>query len=76
MLSAWVCWGFGNTSNINMQSTPTSSAAQSPLAGDPGSILRQVFGYDRFRGRQSEIIKAVTTGHNALVLMPTGGGKS
>ncbi|HYF21353.1 MAG TPA: DNA helicase RecQ [Ramlibacter sp.] len=40
------------------------------------SILQQVFGYERFRGRQSEIIEHVIGGGDALVLMPTGGGKS
>lgn len=39
-------------------------------------ILRGVFGYESFRGTQEEIIERVVTGDNALVLMPTGGGKS
>src|SRR5690625_1178783 len=38
--------------------------------------LRRVFGHDAFRGRQSEIIDHVADGGDALVLMPTGGGKS
>ncbi len=38
--------------------------------------LRHVFGHDRFRGEQGEIVTQVTTGGDALVLMPTGGGKS
>ncbi len=39
-------------------------------------ILRTVFGYQAFRGRQREIIEHVRGGGDALVLMPTGGGKS
>ena len=47
------------------------TAATSPL-----DILREVFGYPAFRGRQAEIIDSVVAGADALVLMPTGGGKS
>ena len=39
-------------------------------------ILRTVFGYDAFRGAQAEIVAHVAGGGDALVLMPTGGGKS
>jgi len=40
------------------------------------SILETVFGYREFRGAQGEIIEHVAAGGDALVLMPTGGGKS
>ena len=40
------------------------------------SILQTVFGYASFRGPQRDIIEHVTAGGDALVLMPTGGGKS
>jgi len=40
------------------------------------NILREVFGYHAFRGRQEEIVNARAEGQNLLVLMPTGGGKS
>ncbi|MEX5293965.1 DNA helicase RecQ [Kocuria sp. CPCC 205268] len=39
-------------------------------------VLTRVWGYDAFRGQQAEIIEAVVRGDDALVLMPTGGGKS
>src|SRR5690554_885157 len=39
-------------------------------------ILQKTFGYDAFRGPQAEIIDTVIAGQDALVLMPTGGGKS
>jgi len=39
-------------------------------------ILHSLYGYDSFRGHQAEIIETVSAGNNALVLMPTGGGKS
>jgi ATP-dependent DNA helicase RecQ len=43
---------------------------------DSLDILRRVFGYPSFRGPQEEIIDHLTGGGDALVLMPTGGGKS
>jgi ATP-dependent DNA helicase RecQ len=42
----------------------------------PLEVLRAVFGFDGFRGQQAEIIDHVVAGGDALVLMPTGGGKS
>ncbi|HSV37099.1 MAG TPA: RecQ family ATP-dependent DNA helicase [Ramlibacter sp.] len=53
--------------NSPILQTPTSA---------PGSILHEVFGYDQFRGPQAAIVDHVIGGGDALVLMPTGGGKS
>ena len=46
------------------------------FAHDPLQVLQQVFGYPSFRGPQESIVEHVTAGGDALVLMPTGGGKS
>jgi ATP-dependent DNA helicase RecQ len=43
---------------------------------DAAQVLHRVFGYDTFRSGQQEIIEHVVEGGDALVLMPTGGGKS
>ena len=43
---------------------------------DPRAVLRRVFGFPGFRGRQEAVIDHVVAGGDALVLMPTGGGKS
>lgn len=43
---------------------------------EPLNILKRTFGYQAFRGHQYEIINTLVAGNDALVLMPTGGGKS
>ncbi|WP_253447519.1 DNA helicase RecQ [Natronospira proteinivora] len=47
-----------------------------PVMTRARALLRSVFGYESFRGSQGPIIESVVAGQNALVLMPTGGGKS
>src|SRR5947209_9866727 len=49
----------------------TEDILQTPLA-----VLQRVFGYASFRGQQQEIVEHVIAGGDAIVLMPTGGGKS
>jgi ATP-dependent DNA helicase RecQ len=53
-----------------------AAAATAADAADAHKILREVFGYGAFRGRQAEVVAHVCAGGDALVLMPTGGGKS
>ncbi|MFN7870941.1 MAG: DNA helicase RecQ [Cyanobacteriota bacterium] len=59
---------------------PPDRAASGSAAGastpDPAQVLQEVFGYGAFRGPQQEIVEHVVGGGSALVLMPTGGGKS
>jgi ATP-dependent DNA helicase RecQ len=53
-----------------------SGSAASVTTPDPAQVLQDVFGYGAFRGPQQEIVEHVVGGGSALVLMPTGGGKS
>src|ERR1700722_6597650 len=50
--------------------------AADPLLSDPAQVLRKVFGFPGFRGQQEAAVNHVVQGGDALVLMPTGGGKS
>jgi len=47
-----------------------------PTLDDAAHVLRQVFGFPAFRGEQEAVVNHVIAGGDALVLMPTGGGKS
>ncbi len=55
------------------ETTPTDRAAGEPT---PERVLREVFGFAGFRGSQQAVIEEVMAGGDAVVLMPTGGGKS
>jgi len=46
------------------------------MISTPEDILKQYWGYSKFRPLQKEIIQAVLDGKDSLALMPTGGGKS
>ncbi|GAA1731756.1 DNA helicase RecQ [Microcella frigidaquae] len=52
------------------------TGAEQTSAPGPQQVLERVFGYPAFRGEQQAIIEHVVAGGDALVLMPTGGGKS
>ncbi|MGW3018571.1 DNA helicase RecQ [Streptomyces longwoodensis] len=60
--------GTGVMTEVDMPGTDGSSEAR--------ATLHRVFGYDAFRGEQEAIIDHVVAGGDAVVLMPTGGGKS
>ncbi len=49
---------------------------QTDVSAAAREVLRRVFGYEQFRGEQAAIVEHVSAGGDALVLMPTGGGKS
>jgi len=74
-------WGPGPVTQVTAASArPASTAAvrkatpsRYPTAGE---ALHTVFGYDEFRGDQAAIVDQVIAGGDAVVLMPTGGGKS
>jgi len=59
---------------------PYHDQADSPHADqileEPLAVLNRVYGYDAFRGRQAEVIEQVVSGGDAVVLFPTGAGKS
>ena len=42
----------------------------------PINYLKQFFGFNKFKGEQEDVIKALLEGNDAFVIMPTGGGKS
>ncbi|MFC8514368.1 DNA helicase RecQ [Streptomyces sp. NPDC057257] len=62
-----------------MGGTVVTTEAERPAAhGESEALatLHRVFGYDSFRGEQADVIEHVVAGGDAVVLMPTGGGKS
>lgn len=59
-----------------MENSQPNSDASADIRAQAGEILEHTYGYSSFRGSQAEIIEHVSNGADALVLMPTGGGKS
>src|SRR5689334_7242529 len=59
-----------------MTASPAADRSTSDPLGRAREVLRQVFGYESFRGLQEEVVAHAIGGGDGLVLMPTGGGKS
>ena len=51
----------------------TTSSINSVILHDN---LKKIFGFNKFRGQQEEIIRHLLNGNDSMVIMPTGGGKS
>ncbi len=75
-------WGPGPTTPVSTASAPRPSSEPVTRRATPSryatarEALHTVFGYDDFRGDQAAIVDQVIAGGDAVVLMPTGGGKS
>src|SRR5438874_10041778 len=70
-------WGGPELSAAGSRLARVASPETDPETGtDALETLHRVFGYDSFRGDQAAIVEHVIAGGDALVLMPTGGGKS
>ncbi|WP_405595241.1 DNA helicase RecQ [Streptomyces sp. NBC_01092] len=67
----------GVTGGIREMPRVTEAAGAAETGGSEAlAALHRVFGYEAFRGEQEEVIEHVVAGGDAVVLMPTGGGKS
>ncbi len=70
-------WGQPAPAASRPTAAPVASVRPAPARfATPGEALHTVFGYDAFRGDQAAIVEHVIAGGDAVVLMPTGGGKS
>ncbi|MCL2092442.1 MAG: DNA helicase RecQ [Micrococcales bacterium] len=69
-------WYESETAPPPPDEAPVGDAVAAPSRGTPEQVLRDVWGYPGFRGDQARIIDTVVAGGDAVVLMPTGGGKS
>ena len=68
--------GAGRLGACDAARYPSPMTSPGAATRDPRDILHRVFGFSAFRGAQGEIVEQVLGGGDALVVMPTGGGKS
>ena len=64
------------TNPVTIQAMLTTTLPADPVRRQPLEVLRTVFGHSAFRGKQAAAIEQVMSGGNAVVLFPTGAGKS
>uniref|UniRef100_UPI002632052D RecQ family ATP-dependent DNA helicase n=1 Tax=Microbacterium sp. TaxID=51671 RepID=UPI002632052D len=70
-------WGGGSTVQAGADAAASAVRKATPSRyASARDALHTVFGYDEFRGDQAAIVEQVIDGGDAVVLMPTGGGKS
>lgn len=66
----------GGTGVTDMTTDTTTDTTTGVTESDARQTLHRVFGYETFRGEQEAVVDHVVAGGDAVVLMPTGGGKS
>ncbi|MEM7053907.1 MAG: DNA helicase RecQ [Pseudomonadota bacterium] len=62
--------------SVSISSESSASPVPESAMSEAAAVLREVFGFEQFRGLQADIIETLIAGEHSLVLMPTGGGKS
>ncbi len=72
----WAAAVAASAATVPVQLPAASVPRRSFVDAAPRAVLKEVYGYDTFRSDQEEIVERVIAGGDAVVMMPTGGGKS